>query len=638
MKRLLFQAVFLAMGMIMGVYASGDVGLDLMCGALVAVCCAAVGEYASGSWLAMTLIVMLDCGACLVPAWYLMLPIAAFNAASSSAVVDGSRFLQALVPRWLWLLPMTIVIFRSIGSHVPSDLSIIILMVLQTVLGFAAGLLCTRCANLAREVRRLQDSRRDQIRRLRSQIAENDEDRALAVRTATLAERTRIAREIHDNVGHMLTRAIMQTEAAHVVAQVAGQEQSAQRFCEIHDTVSEAMTLVRKAVHDLKDEGTDFASQIETAAHSMDGAGPLRVRLVNGIDSAPAAVSRCFATAIREALNNTVKHSQARNVSITLRDFPALWQLCVQDDGTVRRSSAEAVAMQFIRPDDSTGIGISDIEERARALGAPRFAGRITRVGACSYPSPSRRVLGNDATGERSALMHVAIADDDPIVCSSLSTILEATGTADVAWTANTGTDAVTQYEMDAPDVLLVDVQMPGMDGLQASEAILDAHPNARILILTTFADESYIAKALEIGTKGYLIKQDVSSVIPAVQAVMAGQVVMGAEVLSKLRVSPQSTTSDESSSVDRVVSHDDAQAVQGSRNPDSSGPSERFAGLTERELDVLELVAEGLDNREIASRLFLSEGTVRNRISDILAKTNISNRTKLAVEWLAWH
>lgn len=153
MKRLLFQAVFLATGMIMGVYASGDVGLDLMCGALVAVCCAAVGEYASGSWLAMALIVMLDCGACLVPAWYLMLPIAAFNAASSSAGVDGSRFLQALVPRWLWLLPMTIVIFRSIGSHVPSDLSIIILMVLQTVLGFAAGLLCTRCANLAREVR-----------------------------------------------------------------------------------------------------------------------------------------------------------------------------------------------------------------------------------------------------------------------------------------------------------------------------------------------------------------------------------------------------------------------------------------------------------------------------------------------------
>ena len=230
----------------------------------------------------------------------------------------------------------------------------------------------------------------------------------------------------------------------------------------------------------------------------------------------------------------------------------------------------------------------------------------------------------------------IRVVDDEASVRHSWEFILES-----AEWTVRSYASAEAFLKLDDPHVpgcVVLDVQMPGMDGLQASEAILDAHPNARILILTTFADESYIAKALEIGTKGYLIKQDVSSVIPAVQAVMAGQVVMGAEVLSKLRVSPQSTTSDESSSVDRVVSHDDAQAVQGSRNPDSSGPSERFAGLTERELDVLELVADGMENREIASRQFLSEGTVRNRISDILAKTNISNRTKLAVEWLAWH
>ena len=217
--------------------------------------------------------------------------------------------------------------------------------------------------------------------------------------------------------------------------------------------------------------------------------------------------------------------------------------------------------------------------------------------------------------------MRVAIADDDPIVCSSLSTILEATGTADVARTANTGADTVNRYREDAPDVLLVDVQMPGMNGLEASESILSAYPDARILVLTTFADESYIAKALEIGTKGYLIKQDVSSVIPAVQAVMAGQVVMGAEVLGKLRAGirpPAMKTPPDSDGI----------AVD--------GISERFASLTEREREVLELVAEGLDNREIAARLFLSEGTVRNRISGILAKTNISNRTKLAVEWLA--
>ena len=213
--------------------------------------------------------------------------------------------------------------------------------------------------------------------------------------------------------------------------------------------------------------------------------------------------------------------------------------------------------------------------------------------------------------------MKVAIADDDPIVCSSLATILAATGAAEVPWTANSGEAAMSKYDENVPDMLLIDVQMPGMDGLTASERILHAHPDARILVLTTFADEAYIAKAMEIGTKGYLIKQDVSSVIPAVQAVMA-------EVLAKLR-----------------FANGAAPTAARPNEPQDSGrmdAPDRFAHLTDRERDVVELVAEGLDNREIAAKLFLSEGTVRNRISDILAKTNISNRTKLAVEWLAGH
>ena len=220
--------------------------------------------------------------------------------------------------------------------------------------------------------------------------------------------------------------------------------------------------------------------------------------------------------------------------------------------------------------------------------------------------------------------MKVAIADDDPIVCSSLATILAATGAAEVPWTANSGEAAMSKYDENAPDMLLIDVQMPGMDGLTASERILHAHPDARILVLTTFADEAYIAKAMEIGTKGYLIKQDVSSVIPAVQAIMAGQIVMGAEVLAKLR-----------------FANGTAPTAARPNEPQDSGcmdAPDRFAHLTDRERDVVELVADGLDNREIAAKLFLSEGTVRNRISDILAKTNISNRTKLAVEWLAGH
>lgn len=215
--------------------------------------------------------------------------------------------------------------------------------------------------------------------------------------------------------------------------------------------------------------------------------------------------------------------------------------------------------------------------------------------------------------------MKVAIVDDDPIVCSSIGTILTATGTAEVVWTAHDGGAAVVAYARQKPDVLLIDVQMPGTDGLEASERILAEHPDARILVLTTFADPEYIRRAIELGTKGYLIKQDVASVIPAVQAIMAGQVVLGADVLHNLPMHDASGNVEE---------------PKASPLPEDS----RFAHLTDREHDIVELVAEGLDNREIAAKLFLSEGTVRNRISDILAKTNISNRTKLAIEWLTSH
>lgn len=185
--------------------------------------------------------------------------------------------------------------------------------------------------------------------------------------------------------------------------------------------------------------------------------------------------------------------------------------------------------------------------------------------------------------------MRIAIVDDDPIVCQSLETILTATGTAEVLWTANDGDTAVRRYfetPASRPDVLLIDIQMPGTSGLDAAREILATDPAARILFLTTFADQSYIAQAMGLGAKGYLIKQDVAAVGPALQAVMAGQVVLGAEVLGKITA----------------------------------------------------LVAEGLDNRDIAARLFLSEGTVRNRISAILDKLGLTNRTQLAILWLNAH
>ena len=216
--------------------------------------------------------------------------------------------------------------------------------------------------------------------------------------------------------------------------------------------------------------------------------------------------------------------------------------------------------------------------------------------------------------------MRIAIVDDDPIVCQSLETILTATGTAEVLWTANDGDAAVRRYfetPASRPDVLLIDIQMPGTSGLDAAREILATDPAARILFLTTFSDQSYIAQAMGLGAKGYLIKQDVAAVGPALQAVMAGQVVLGAEVLGKLTErTPNPADSDDS--------RDTADSIEGL--------------LGEREREITALVAEGLDNRDIAARLFLSEGTVRNRISVILDKLGLTNRTQLAIIWLNAH
>ena len=216
--------------------------------------------------------------------------------------------------------------------------------------------------------------------------------------------------------------------------------------------------------------------------------------------------------------------------------------------------------------------------------------------------------------------MRIAIVDDDPIVCQSLETILTATGTAEVLWTANDGDAAVRRYfetPASRPDVLLIDIQMPGTSGLDAARDILATDPAARILFLTTFTDQSYIAQAMGLGAKGYLIKQDVAAVGPALQAVMAGQVVLGAEVLGKLTErTPDPADSDDSG--------DTADSIEGL--------------LGEREREITALVAEGLDNRDIAARLFLSEGTVRNRISAILDKLGLTNRTQLAILWLNAH
>ena len=200
--------------------------------------------------------------------------------------------------------------------------------------------------------------------------------------------------------------------------------------------------------------------------------------------------------------------------------------------------------------------------------------------------------------------MRIIIVDDDAIVSSSLKTILESEREIEVVGIGGDGNDAIRLYKEHKPDVALLDIQMPGKNGLEAAKEILELDNQGKVLFLTTFSDNDYIIQALNLGAKGYILKQDFTSIASALKAVLSGQSVFGTDIVSKL--------------------------------PDLVKTSSKFSysdlDINEKEEEIISLVAQGLNNKEIGEELFLSEGTVRNYLSNILDKLDLRDRTQLAI------
>ena len=201
-------------------------------------------------------------------------------------------------------------------------------------------------------------------------------------------------------------------------------------------------------------------------------------------------------------------------------------------------------------------------------------------------------------------MINIIVIDDDPLVTISIKTILEAGGNIKVTAAGDSGEQAIELYKQHSPNVLLMDIRMGGITGLEAAREILSFDRNAKILFLTTFSDDDYILKALDIGAKGYILKQDFEGIEAAITAVYEGQSVFGSQITQKLTGMVQK---------------------QELFNAEA-------AGISRKESEIIEQVAKGLSNKEIASALYLSEGTVRNYISSILLKLNLRDRTQLAV------
>lgn len=209
----------------------------------------------------------------------------------------------------------------------------------------------------------------------------------------------------------------------------------------------------------------------------------------------------------------------------------------------------------------------------------------------------------------------ILLVDDDELITMSLEMIISSEPEFEIVGKGKSGREAVRLYNELTPDLLLMDIRMNDMNGLEAAEEILRAHKDAVILFLTTFSDDEYIVKALKLGVKGYLLKQDYKSLPAALNAAINGQSVFGGAIIGKLP-SLMNKDTDKPSASDATLNYESY-------------------GITEKEYEVTQLVAEGFSNKEIAQKLFLSEGTVRNYLSTILEKLGLRDRTQLAIFYL---
>ena len=200
--------------------------------------------------------------------------------------------------------------------------------------------------------------------------------------------------------------------------------------------------------------------------------------------------------------------------------------------------------------------------------------------------------------------MRVVIVDDDQLVSLSLTTILGAHADIEVVGTGKSAQEAIALYQQEQPDILLMDIRMGEITGIDAAQVILKSDPKALIIFLTTFLDNESIIQSIKIGAKGYILKQNFDSIVPALKAVLVGQSVFGEQIINLMPNLLNQTKSMKQFS----------------------------SSLNEREQKILSEIAEGYNNKEIARNLCLSEGTVRNYVSSMLEKLELRDRTQLAI------
>jgi len=423
---------------------------------------------------------------------------------------------------------------------------------------------------------------------------------------AAFEERERLARELHDGIGQTLGFINLQADAARALIQQGNKDSTFKILARLAEVAQEAHGDLRGYIKNLKNEAPtgreDFFFALERYCERLRQAYLFTVILVfprNPPDPlASAKVETHLTYIIREALSNARRYSGQEQASVSIEADDQTVQVVIEDKGV-------GMATQYTGPERRAHerFGLRIMRERVSEIGGALTieseAGEGTRV---TVRAP------RDLLADSFSHMRIVIVDDHPLFMDGLRNMLATRG-AQVVGAAKDGIDAQAVVRSLKPDLILMDINMPNMNGLEATRRIKADMPEAKIVMLTTSASEADLFEALRAGAAGYLLKgMSAERFFAVLGDIERGEAEFSAEMAQKIL--------------------EEFHSSQGER-AQSGEPGQAFDTeiLTERQAEILRLVANGLMYKEIAERVFLTERTVKYHMGEILARLHLKSR-----------
>ncbi|UED74888.1 hybrid sensor histidine kinase/response regulator transcription factor [Brevibacillus sp. DP1.3A] len=400
-----------------------------------------------------------------------------------------------------------------------------------------------------------------------------------------IEERNRLSHELHDTIGHSLTSLIVGVESLRSSVP----DLQIERVDKLVSIAQGSLDDIRKHLHQLSHAHARFNQSLseallELTEEFMKSTGVTVNFRVIGIETlVMQKMSFCLYRCLQESLTNAVRHGQASVVSVDLFFESQQLRLQIEDNGNGIES------IEF-------GLGLKErLEQQQGTLSVHSQSGQGTVV-ICNVPLQVEAGQGS---------IRLLIVDDQVMIADSLQQILSQQDNFIVVGTASDGQEALEQCERHQPDIVLMDVHMQGMNGLEAFLQMKERWSNMKVVVMTTFEDSVQAATALEHGAKGYMLK----STRPK-------------EMMEAMKLIYSGGTWLDQSIATRVFEEMKRQREQ----LEKYSPNDPY-GLTKREREILQLLSDGLRYKSIATKLYLSEGTVRNYCSTLYSKLGVSNR-----------